>query len=110
MSQNISGDGFKWVENTFQCNKDFIETYSGDIDERYFLEVDIQYPENLHNLHNDLPFLPEKMKIEKVEKLEVNLHNKKEYGIHIRNLKQGVNHGLVLRKCIASLTSIKRLG
>ena len=55
MSQTFSGDGFKWVENTFQCNKDFIENYNGDIDERYFLEVDIQYPEKLHNLHNDLP-------------------------------------------------------
>ena len=37
--------------------------------EGYFFEVDVQYPENLHNLHNDLPFLPERMKIEKVEKL-----------------------------------------
>ena len=33
----------------------------------YSLDIDIQYPEKLHDLHNDLPFLPEKMKIEKAE-------------------------------------------
>ena len=43
-------------------------------------------------------FLPERMKIEKVEKLVANLHDKTEYVIHIRNLKQALNHGLVLKK------------
>ena len=66
-------------------------------DEGYFFEVDVQYPEKLHELHNDLPFLPERMKIEKVEKLGSNLHDKMQYVIHIRNLKQGLNHGLVLK-------------
>ena len=51
-----------------------------------------------HELHNDLPFLPERMKIEKVEKLEANLHDKSQYVILIRNLKQALNHGLVLKK------------
>ena len=45
-------------------------------DEGYSLEVDVQYPEKLHELHNDLSFLPERMKIEKVEKLVTNLHEK----------------------------------
>ena len=62
------------------------------------LEVDVQYLEKLHELHNDLPFLPERMKIKKVEKLVANLHDKIEYIIHIRNLKQALNHRLVLRK------------
>ena len=48
-------------------------------------------------LHNDLPFLPERMKIEKVEKLVATLHDKTEDLIH-RNLKQALNHGLVLKK------------
>ena len=52
----------------------------------------------LHNVHNDLPFLPEKMKIEKIEKLVVNLHETKFFFFQIRNLKQALNHGLVLRK------------
>ena len=59
-------------------------------------EVDVQYLEKLHELHNDLAFLPERMEIEKVEKLVANLHDKTEYVIHIRNLKKALNNGLVL--------------
>ena len=44
-------------------------------DKGYFLEFDVQYPEKLHDLHNDLLFLPERLKIEKVEKLVANLHD-----------------------------------
>ena len=55
---------------------------------------DVQYLEKLHELHNDLPFLPDRVKIEKDEKLVVNLHDKTEYLIHIGNLKQALNHGL----------------
>ena len=62
---------------------DFIENYNGDSDEGHFLEVDVQYPKNLKNLYNDLPFSPEKMKTEKVENLVANLHNKIEYVIYI---------------------------
>ena len=45
-------------------------------------------------MNDDLTFFPERMKIEKVEKLVVNLYDKTEYVINIRNLKQGLNHGL----------------
>ena len=68
------------------------------MDKIYFLEVDVQYLEKLHELHNDLPFLPERLQIEKVKELVANLHDKTEYVIHIRNLKQALNHGLVLNK------------
>ena len=78
-------NGFEWVEDTSQFNKDFIKSYNEETDERYFLEVDVQYPEKLHNLHNDLPFLPERIKIEKIEKLVDDLHDKTEYVIHIKN-------------------------
>ena len=54
--------------------------------------------ENIYEIHNDLRFLPEQTKIEKVEKFVANLHDKTEYVIHIRNLKQALNHGLVLKK------------
>ena len=70
-------DGFKWVENTTLFNKDFIENYNEDSVERSFLVVTVQFPEKLHNLHNDLPFSPERMNIGNVEKLGVNLHVKK---------------------------------
>ena len=59
-------------------------------------EVDGQCPEKLHGLC--LPFLSEKIKIEKVKKLVTNLHDKNEYVIHIRNLKQRLNHPLILKK------------
>ena len=75
--------------------KIFIKNYNEESDEGYFLEVDVQYPEKLHEIHNDLPFLPERMEIEKVEKLFNNLHEETEYDIHITNLKQAVNHGLI---------------
>ena len=87
-----------WIKDTSQFNEDFIKNYNQESDKGYFLEVDVQYTEKLHELHNDLPFLPERMKIEKVEKLVANLHDKTEYVIHIRNLKQALNHGLVLKK------------
>ena len=54
--------------------------------------------EKLYELHNYLPFLPERMKIEKVEEVVANLHDKTEYVIQIRNLKQALNHRLVLKK------------
>ena len=91
-------NNFEWIKDTFQFNEDFIKSYIEEIDEGYILEVDVQYPEKLHELHNDLPFSPERMKNEKVEKLVTNLHDKTEHVIHIRNLKQPLYHGLILIK------------
>ena len=62
------------------------------------VEVDVEYPKNLYNFLNGLPSFCERMKIEKVEKLVENLHDKEEYIMHIRNSKQTLNHGLVLKK------------
>ena len=81
-------------------NEDLIKSYNDDCDEEYFLEVDVQYPGNLHNLHNDLTFSHERMKIEKVEKLVANLHDKEEYVINITNSKQALNRGLILKSVI----------
>ena len=67
-------------------------------DEGYFLSSWRSISWKIAELHNDLPFLPERIKIKKVEKLAANLHNKTEFVIHIRNLKQALNHGLVLQK------------
>ena len=65
---------------------------------KYFLEVDVHYYEILHELSNDLPFLPERIKTEKIEKLVANLNEKTEHVLHIRNSKQALIHGLVLKK------------
>ena len=68
MSQNLRVNDFKWVEEISEFNEEFIKRYNDKNDEGYFLEADVQYPENLHNVHNNLPFFPERMKLEKVEK------------------------------------------
>ena len=88
MLQKLPVKDFKWVEDISEFHEDFIESYNNDSDKGYFLEVDVQCPENLHKLHNDLLFLPKRMKIEKVEKFAANWHDKTETVIHIRNLKQ----------------------
>ena len=62
------------------------------------LEVDIDYPSKLHKLHSDMPFLSERMKIDKTQKLVCNLRDKKKYVVHISILKQALNHGLKLKK------------
>ena len=98
MSQKLPVNNFEWIKDTSKFNEDFIKNYNEESDEGYFLEVDIQYLEKLHELQNDLPFLPERMKIEKIEKLLAKLHDKTEYVIHIINFKQALNHGLVLKK------------
>ena len=64
----------------------------------YLLEVDVNYPKELHHHHNDLPFMCEKIKVNGVEKLVPNLYNKEKYIIHIKVLKQALDHGLVLKK------------
>ena len=97
MSQKLPVNGLKWFKDLSKFNEIFIKSYNEESGERYFLEVDIQYPENLNDLDNDLPFLPERMKIEKkIENLVTNLYDKTEYAIHIRNLKQALNQGFVL--------------
>ena len=64
----------------------------------YLLEVDVKYPKDLHDLHNDIPFMCSKMKVGGVEKLIPNLYDKEKYVIHIRVLKQALDHGLILEK------------
>ena len=64
MSQNFPVNKIEWVKDTSQLYEDFIKNYNEESDEGYFLEVDVQYLEKLLQLHNDLPFLPEKKKIE----------------------------------------------
>ena len=85
------------MKDTPQINEDSMKSYNEERDEGYFLKVDVKYLEKLHELHNDLPYLPERMKIKGVENL-ANLHDKTEYVIHIRNLKKALNHGLAFKK------------
>ena len=62
--------------NGIAFNETFIKNYDEDKDIGHILELDVEYPKRLHNLHNDLPLLPERMKVKKCHKLVCNLYNK----------------------------------
>ena len=100
MSQKLPVKGFKWVKQKklYKFNEDFIKKYDEDYKKWYFLEVDIEYRKTLFNDHKNLPFLPERKKVEKVEKLICSVEDKEKYVIHIRSLRQALNHGLKLKK------------
>ena len=97
MSKKLPVNGFKWTDSD-EINEDFIKNYNENDNKGYILEVDVRYPKRLHELHSDLPFLSERMKIDKCNKLVCNLFNKKKYVTHINSLKQALNHGLKLKK------------
>ena len=98
ISQDLPVNGFKWVTYVSKIDKNFIKTYEEDSTKGYILEVDVEYPKNLYDLHSDLPFLLERMKINKCSKLVCNLYDKNNFVAHIRSLKQALNHGLILKK------------
>ena len=75
-SQKLPVNGFKWKKNMLKFNEDFIKNYDENSDKGYILEVDAEYPKNINNLHSDLPFLPERMKIYKCSKLACNSYDK----------------------------------
>ena len=99
MSQPLPTGGFHWVD--LDESKEFkyiVDELAKCKDRGYLLEVDVAYPRKLHHYHNDLPFMCGKMKINGVEKLVPNLYYKRKYVIHIKALKQAIDHGLVLEK------------
>ena len=94
MSQPLPAGGFRWVD----IHPDEVSKLANHSEKGYLLEVDIAYPRELHNYHNNLPFMCERMVIGGVEKLVPNLYYKKRYLIHIRALDQALKHGLVLER------------
>ena len=67
---------------------DDLKNYDEDSDKGYIFEVDVECSKNLHKLHSDLSFLPERIKINKCRKLVCNLYDKNHYVVHIKSLKQ----------------------
>ena len=92
MSQPLLTGGFNWVD----VNPNEISELATRTDKGYLLEVDVSYPKELHNPHNDLSFMYERMEINGGEKLIPNLMDKKNYVIHIQALNQALQHGLRL--------------
>ena len=85
MSQKLPVNNFEWIKDDSQFNEDFIENCSEESNERYFLEADVQYHQKLLEFHNHLPFLPERMKIEKVEKLYMLCYTHKKFKASIKS-------------------------
>ena len=75
-----------------------MKNYDEDSNKEYILEIDVEYTKNLYDFHSDLPYLPERIKINKCSKLVSNLYDKNNYVFHIMSLKQALNHGLRLNE------------
>ena len=100
MSKKLPTSGFKWIdtseatarptarsssERSNKINDDFIKSYNENDTKGYILEVDVEYPKRLHELHSNLPFLSERMEVNKCKKLVCNIFNKKKYVAHIKS-------------------------
>ena len=117
MSEYLPYGGFKWVKVNNETVNIILNKSSNSL-HGYLLEVDLDYPEHLHDYHNDYPMAPEKIKIEDdmlspycseikkgydikaggINKLAPNLMSKKNYGVHYRNLQYYLFQGLILKK------------
>ena len=97
MSQKLLVNGFKWIEKSrlSRFNEIFIKNYDENSDKGYFFEVDVDYPKKLVYLHKDFPFLPERKKVNKIEKFICSIEDKEKYVMHIKFLKQALKHGLI---------------
>ena len=99
MSEKLPTHGFKWLtsgEMEKLFNNQVVQVWEKT---PCILEVDLEYPENLHDLHNDYPFCPERVECKNgVEKLIPNLRDKTKYVIHYKNLIQCLKAGLKLKK------------
>ena len=78
ISQKLPVNNFQSIDVTSQFNEDFIKSYNKENDEGHFLEVDVQYSEKIHEIHNDWTFLTERIKIGKAERLATNFHDETE--------------------------------
>ena len=77
MIQKLPTHGFRWINKVEELKPEFINKLVKKDNKGYILEVDVEYPKELHKSHNELPFLPERMRIGKVEKLVPNLNKKR---------------------------------
>ena len=99
MSEKLPTHGFKWL-----LDREIGKLFNNQVLQVWekipcILEVDLEYPENLHDLHNDYPFCPERVECKNgVKKLIPNLRDKTKYIIHYKNLIQCLRAGMKLKK------------
>ena len=99
MSQQLPTHGFKWMRNlTKESLMEILEKANHSMSNRgrkgYIFEVDLEYPSNLRETHNDYPLAPEKMIVNGVEKLICHFKPRKNYVVHYRNLRQYLEMGM----------------
>lgn len=99
MMQHLPHHDYRWCFERFDTEK--ILDLKDDAETGYIFEVDLDYPEYLHDTHNEYPFCAENMHVPgktNVKKLLLTLYNNKNYIIHYRMLKLALQHGLRLKK------------
>lgn len=93
MTDAMPSGGYEWLDpDSFLISSD---TNGGTC---YIVEVDVEYNQNLHDLHSELPFLVEKLELDGNEKLCATLYSKKNYVSSLRNIQQAIRHGLKVTK------------
>ena len=99
MSKKLPVNGFRWLDSDEinEVNEEFSKNYNESDNKGYILEVDVKYPKRLHELHSDLPFLSERMKIDKCNKLVCNLFNKKST-LHTKFIKASFKSRIEVKK------------
>ena len=116
MSEYLPYGEFKWVKITDEIINSILDKNDNSL-HGYFLEVDLDYPEQLHDCHKEYPMVPEKIKVREemlspyclkikkkhiksggINKLIPNLLPKKYYVVNYRNLKYYLSQGLIFKK------------
>ena len=95
MSKELPTHGFRWMSPSQLENW---ERYCAKVGRGCVLEVDLEYPQELHDLHSDYPLAPDHLQMGRVEKLIPNLYRKENYVVHYKALKTYVKHGLKISK------------
>ena len=96
MSQKLPTHGFKWID--VNKSKVIRLLQKKDTNQGFIFEVDLDYPNTLWDSHNDYPLGPEKLKVDKIDKLICSFLPKKNYVVHYKNLKQYLKEGMILKK------------
>ena len=108
MIQRLPYKNFRWIDEAKLV--DFEPTLINTEDDTgYILQVDLEYPKELHKAQNDYPLAPESLTINKIDKLTPNLYNKTKYTLHLKNLQLYLSLGN-LPKFIKYLHLIKKIG
>ena len=98
MTEKLPVRGFRWMDDISKIDEDFVKDCDKNNNKGYILDVDIDYPSKLQNLHSDLQFLPERMIINNTKKLVCNLNDKKSYIVHINVLKTSFRSWVDIKK------------